>query len=292
MSVVQLPYLQLRSLRSDHLCQHRNDFAPRRTKWDKINGIRGHISHDLNGLDNFLELLFYLRPHGRKNVRTRRHKAMVAHFLAGKTYINMGYIIEPIYSHRHRQRPPDSDQRDPAFSHKVHPTNISFARPSLPSWALVFATKQPGTSLSARLPGLRKPFCFPFIVGPRHLLLHPRILEISLSEASRASSFGDYQASANPPSVSIYCERDRRACPDSMFEAEEEVLIPSQKQYIRVGGCSLSLGAQPLMTSRSGNPVIRVWIIILRLRGVRAIKPSAVIPTICSSSDLRSTPIK
>ncbi|KAK7013144.1 hypothetical protein R3P38DRAFT_3582398 [Favolaschia claudopus] len=68
--------------------------APRRTKWEKMHDILGHISKDLDGLGNFLELLFYHRPHGTKDVRTSRHKTMVTHFLQGKANVNMTARVE------------------------------------------------------------------------------------------------------------------------------------------------------------------------------------------------------
>ncbi|KAJ7035827.1 hypothetical protein C8F04DRAFT_954455 [Mycena alexandri] len=116
--------------------------APRRTKWEKINDILGHITKDLDGLGNFLELLFYHRPHGQKDLRTKRHKAMVTAFLGGQTNVKMGHIIDLIYHHRQSQPPPHSPQRDLAFSSKVPHTEISFARPSLSSWALVLVGKE------------------------------------------------------------------------------------------------------------------------------------------------------
>ncbi|KAJ7733725.1 hypothetical protein DFH07DRAFT_780514 [Mycena maculata] len=121
---------------------------PRKSKWDKMHNILGHISQDLGGLGNFLELLFYHRPHGTKDVRTNRHKAMVTAFLGGQTNIKMGHILDLIYHHRQSQPPPDSEERDFALSHKIPHTDISFAQPSISSWALVLigteARKQVG----------------------------------------------------------------------------------------------------------------------------------------------------
>ncbi|KAJ7228422.1 hypothetical protein GGX14DRAFT_384895 [Mycena pura] len=105
--------------------------APRRRQWEKMHDILGHISHDLDGLGNFLELLFYIRPHGTKDVRTPRHKAMVTAFLGGQTKVKMGHIIDLIYHHRQSQPPPGSEERDLAFSHNVPHTTISFARPRI-----------------------------------------------------------------------------------------------------------------------------------------------------------------
>ncbi|KAJ7043878.1 hypothetical protein C8F04DRAFT_1361422 [Mycena alexandri] len=116
--------------------------APRRTKWEKMNDILGHITKDMDGLGNFLELLFYRRPHGQKDLRTKRHKAMVTAFLGGQTNVKMGHIIDLIYHHRQSQPPPHSPQRDLAFSSKVPHTEISFARPSLSSWALVLVGEE------------------------------------------------------------------------------------------------------------------------------------------------------
>ncbi|KAJ7447560.1 hypothetical protein B0H11DRAFT_1878681 [Mycena galericulata] len=120
--------------------------APRRTKWQKMHNILGLISEDLDGLGKFLELLFYNRPHGTKDVRTKRHKSMVSAFLGGQntgaTTVKMGHIIELIYHHRQSQPPPDSPERALAFSHKIPHTDISYARPSLSSWALVLVGKE------------------------------------------------------------------------------------------------------------------------------------------------------
>ncbi|KAJ7084979.1 hypothetical protein C8R44DRAFT_651434 [Mycena epipterygia] len=54
----------------------------------------------------------------------------------------MGYIIELIYNHRYSQPPPDSVERTLAFSPKTLHTDISFARPSLSTWALVLVGKE------------------------------------------------------------------------------------------------------------------------------------------------------
>ncbi|KAJ6613098.1 hypothetical protein B0H10DRAFT_1806133 [Mycena sp. CBHHK59/15] len=54
----------------------------------------------------------------------------------------MGRIIELIYNHRQSQPLPNSAQRNLAFSHKIPHTDISFARPSLSSWALVLVGKE------------------------------------------------------------------------------------------------------------------------------------------------------
>ncbi|KAJ6587302.1 hypothetical protein B0H10DRAFT_1961483 [Mycena sp. CBHHK59/15] len=116
--------------------------APCRTKWQKMHDILGHISRDLDGLGNFYELLFYLRPHGAKDVRTEQHKTMVTHFLGEKTNVKMGHIIELIYNHRQSQPPPDSEERELAFSHQTPHTDIAFARPSLSTWALVLVAKE------------------------------------------------------------------------------------------------------------------------------------------------------
>ncbi|KAJ7926583.1 hypothetical protein B0H13DRAFT_2313300 [Mycena leptocephala] len=97
--------------------------AKARTKWQKVNDILGHITKDLDGLGNFLELLFYNRPHGTKDLRTKRHKSMVTAFLGGQNIgansVKMGHIIDLIYSHRQSQPPPGSPERDLAFSHKT-----------------------------------------------------------------------------------------------------------------------------------------------------------------------------
>ncbi|KAJ7201866.1 hypothetical protein GGX14DRAFT_571124 [Mycena pura] len=123
--------------------------APRRSQWEKMHDILGHISHDLDGLGNFLELLFYIRPHGTKDVRTPRHKAMVTAFLGGQTKVKMGHIIDLIYHHRQSQPPPGSEERDLAFSHNVPHTTISFARPSISSWALVLVGKEARKQIGA-----------------------------------------------------------------------------------------------------------------------------------------------
>ncbi|KAJ7199394.1 hypothetical protein GGX14DRAFT_324538, partial [Mycena pura] len=120
--------------------------TPRRTKWEKMHDILGHISKDLDGLGIFLELLFYNRPHGEKDVRTKRHKSMVSAFLGGQNTgantVKMGHIIELIYNHRQSQPPTHTPERELAFSPKVAHTDISFARPSLSSWALVLVGKE------------------------------------------------------------------------------------------------------------------------------------------------------
>ncbi|KAJ7661642.1 hypothetical protein B0H17DRAFT_953624 [Mycena rosella] len=54
----------------------------------------------------------------------------------------MGRIIELIYNHRQSQPPTHSAERDLAFSSKTPPTEISYARPSLSSWALVLVGKE------------------------------------------------------------------------------------------------------------------------------------------------------
>ncbi|KAJ7794520.1 hypothetical protein B0H14DRAFT_3731528 [Mycena olivaceomarginata] len=74
--------------------------TPWRTKWEKIHDILGTISHDLDSLGNFLELLFYNRPHGTVDVRTKCHKTMVTQFLEGKNNFTKGRMIDLIYNHR------------------------------------------------------------------------------------------------------------------------------------------------------------------------------------------------
>jgi hypothetical protein len=49
-----------------------------------MNSILGTITRDLDGLGIFLELLFYNRSQGVKDVRTERHKSMVSAFLWGQ----------------------------------------------------------------------------------------------------------------------------------------------------------------------------------------------------------------
>ncbi|KAJ7687950.1 hypothetical protein B0H17DRAFT_1135959 [Mycena rosella] len=93
--------------------------ARKRSKWEKMDHILGLITKDLEGMGNFLELLFHHRPHGTTDVRTKRHKAMVTAFLAGKSTVQMGHIIELIYNHRQSQPPTDSLDRQLAFSHKA-----------------------------------------------------------------------------------------------------------------------------------------------------------------------------
>ncbi|KAJ7493475.1 hypothetical protein FB451DRAFT_1490540 [Mycena latifolia] len=115
--------------------------AKARTEWEKMDNILGLISKDLNGLGHFLELLFYHRPHGTKDVRTRRHETMVTGFLGGKSRIKMGHIIDLVYNHRQSQPPTNSLERDLAFSHKIPHTDICYARPSLSSWALTLIGK-------------------------------------------------------------------------------------------------------------------------------------------------------
>ncbi|KAK7028578.1 hypothetical protein R3P38DRAFT_2525871 [Favolaschia claudopus] len=116
--------------------------APRRSKWEKMHDILGHISKDLDGLGNFLELLFYHRPHGTKDVRTSRHKTMVTHFLQGRTNVKMGHIIELIYRHRQSQPPPTSAERELAFSSRIPHTDICHARPALSAWALILVGQE------------------------------------------------------------------------------------------------------------------------------------------------------
>ncbi|KAJ7240069.1 hypothetical protein C8J57DRAFT_1086005, partial [Mycena rebaudengoi] len=116
--------------------------APRRTDWEKMHDILGLISKDLSGLGNFLKLLFYLRPHGTKDVRTNRHKTMVTQFLGGKTNVKMGHIIDLIYNHRQSQPPTNTEERHLAFSHQTLHTDMCFARPALSSWALVLVAKK------------------------------------------------------------------------------------------------------------------------------------------------------
>ncbi|KAJ6628437.1 hypothetical protein B0H10DRAFT_1940606 [Mycena sp. CBHHK59/15] len=124
------------------LLLHRSNFVRR----GEANGKRCMIylvsSKDLDGLGNFLQLLFYQRPHGKHNVWTQHHQSMVTAFLRGQTAIKMGHIIELIYNHCQSQPPTDSPQRNLAFSHKIAHTDIAFARPSLSSWALVLMGKE------------------------------------------------------------------------------------------------------------------------------------------------------
>ncbi|KAJ6478030.1 hypothetical protein C8R47DRAFT_1139181 [Mycena vitilis] len=115
---------------------------PRRSPWEKMHDILGQISEDLDGLGNFLQLLFYSRPHGTTDLRTNRHKAMVTAFLGGQTNVKMGHIIDLIYGHRQSQPPPGSEERELAFSHSTPHTDICFARPSISSWALVLVAKE------------------------------------------------------------------------------------------------------------------------------------------------------
>ncbi|KAJ7766471.1 hypothetical protein DFH07DRAFT_769737 [Mycena maculata] len=74
-----------------------------------MHGILGIITKDLDGLGNFLELLFYNRPHGTKDVRTKHLKLGVTAFLRGQNSgantVKMGHIIELIYNH-HQSQPP------------------------------------------------------------------------------------------------------------------------------------------------------------------------------------------
>ncbi|KAJ6550402.1 hypothetical protein DFH09DRAFT_1501362 [Mycena vulgaris] len=120
--------------------------APRRTKWQKMDDILGSISKDLDGLGIFLELLFFNRPRGDKDVRTKRHKAMVSAFLGGQnsgaSTVKMGRIIDLIYNHRQSQPPTHTPERDLAFSSEIPHTEISYARPSLSSWAMVLVGKE------------------------------------------------------------------------------------------------------------------------------------------------------
>jgi hypothetical protein len=67
---------------------------------------------------------------------------MVTHFLGGKANVKVGHIIELIYNHRQSQPAPNTEERDLAFSHQTPHTDISFARPSLSSWALVLVAKE------------------------------------------------------------------------------------------------------------------------------------------------------
>ncbi|KAJ7327496.1 hypothetical protein DFH08DRAFT_710387 [Mycena albidolilacea] len=123
--------------------------APRRTIWDKINDVLGHIHTDFDGLGHFLQILFYIRPHGTKDVRSRRHVAMVTRFLQGQSNVTMGDIIELIYNHRQSQPPPDSEQRQLAFSHGTPPANLLFARTCLSSWALILVAKEARRQIGA-----------------------------------------------------------------------------------------------------------------------------------------------
>ncbi|KAJ7862136.1 hypothetical protein B0H14DRAFT_2349649, partial [Mycena olivaceomarginata] len=120
--------------------------AQGRTKWQKMHDILGTITRDLDGLGIFLELLFYNRPHGVKDVRTKRHKSMVSAFLGGQNTgaqtVKMGRIIELIYNHRQSQPPTHTPERELAFSSNIPHINISYARPSLSSWALILVGKE------------------------------------------------------------------------------------------------------------------------------------------------------
>jgi hypothetical protein len=116
--------------------------APWRTKWEKAHDILGTISHDLDSLGNFLELLFHNRPHGTVDVRTKCHQTMVTQFLEGKNNFTMGQMIDLIYNHRQSQPPTNSEECSLAFSHSKPHVDIYFARPSLSSWVLVLVAKE------------------------------------------------------------------------------------------------------------------------------------------------------
>ncbi|KAJ6622557.1 hypothetical protein B0H10DRAFT_2214204 [Mycena sp. CBHHK59/15] len=111
-----------------------------------MHDILGTITKDLDGLGIFLELLFYNRPHGVKDARTKRHKSMVSAFLGGQNTgaqtVKMGRVIELIYNHRQSQPPTHTPERELAFSSKIPHIDISYARPSLSSWALVLVGKE------------------------------------------------------------------------------------------------------------------------------------------------------
>lgn len=111
-----------------------------------MDDILSLISKDLDGLGIFLELLFYNRPHGEKDVRTKRHKSMVSAFLgaqnSGANTVKMGHIIDLIYNHRQSQPPRYTPERALAFSPNVSHTDIGFARPSLTTWALTLVGKE------------------------------------------------------------------------------------------------------------------------------------------------------
>jgi hypothetical protein len=107
-----------------------------------MHDILGLISKDLSGLGNFLKLLFYLRPHGTKDVHTNRHKTMVTQFLGGKTNVKMGHIIDLIYNHRQSQPPTNTEEWHLTFSHQTLHTDMCFARPALSSWALGLVAKE------------------------------------------------------------------------------------------------------------------------------------------------------
>ncbi|KAJ6597717.1 hypothetical protein DFH09DRAFT_867455, partial [Mycena vulgaris] len=112
--------------------------APRRTKWQKMDDILGSISKDLDGLGIFSSCSSLI---GRA-----RHKAMVSAFLGGQnsgaSTVKMGRIIDLIYNHRQSQPPTHTPERDLAFSSEIPHTEISYARPSLSSWAMVLVGKE------------------------------------------------------------------------------------------------------------------------------------------------------
>ncbi|KAJ6475187.1 hypothetical protein DFH09DRAFT_1109298 [Mycena vulgaris] len=105
--------------------------AKARSKWEKMDGIFGLIRKDLDGVGNFLELLFYHWPHGTMDPRTRRHETMVTGFLGGKSNV-----------HRQSQPPTNTLERDLAFTGKVPHTDLYYARPSLSSWAFILVGRE------------------------------------------------------------------------------------------------------------------------------------------------------
>ncbi|KAJ6484946.1 hypothetical protein DFH09DRAFT_1106422 [Mycena vulgaris] len=107
---------------------------PTRTQWQKADTVVNLITKEFRSLGALLEVLFHCRDFSANDPRTASHKLMVTAFLGGESNVGMGDIIDLIYHHP-QSRPPKTDaESDPpdvtAFK------QISFARPSLSTWAL------------------------------------------------------------------------------------------------------------------------------------------------------------
>jgi len=105
------------------------------------------------------ELLANLLVHPHHGTRTHRHRAFVNNFLAGiGSGPKLSDIIQMIYDHPDSVPPTNHHDREEYFSFTTSPASISYAQPSLSTWASSLIQKQlqrEGRHLTSSQIGLR-----------------------------------------------------------------------------------------------------------------------------------------
>ncbi|KAF8153716.1 hypothetical protein K438DRAFT_1987424 [Mycena galopus ATCC 62051] len=91
-----------------------------------------------DSIGDFLAILFYNRPHGESDPRGFTHATSVAHFLRGRTDIEISDVLPLMYSHRCSFPAKDSPhvhERELMFSTTDKAADICHARPFMSTWA-------------------------------------------------------------------------------------------------------------------------------------------------------------